>query len=106
MLVCPAAAPMILQPVHTPARHPFSAWQHSQTPRAGAHLRPRLTAIAIVSRLADLHPDQFDKKQPSIVQRLLRALRKNAAQRLIAATAAGEARRSRSHPGLWTARAM
>jgi hypothetical protein len=45
---------------------------------------PQLTAIAIVGRLADLYPDQFDKKQHSIVQRLLRALRKSATQRLIA----------------------
>jgi hypothetical protein len=49
---------------------------------------PQLTAIAILGRLADLHPDQFGKKQHSIVQRLLRALRKSAAQRLIVETAA------------------
>ena len=49
---------------------------------------PQLTAIAIVGRLAELDPDQFGKKQHSIVQRLLRALRKSAAQRLIAETAA------------------
>ena len=49
---------------------------------------PQLTAIAIVGRLAELHPGQFGKKQHSIVQRLLRALRKNAAQRLIAETVA------------------
>jgi hypothetical protein len=49
---------------------------------------PQLTDIAIVGRLADLHPDQFGKKQHSIVQRLLGALRKSAAQRLIAETAA------------------
>ena len=49
---------------------------------------PQLTAIAIIGRLADLHPDQFDKKQHSIVQRLLRAWRRTAAQRLIAETAA------------------
>src|ERR1700746_80382 len=48
---------------------------------------PTLTAVAIVGRLADLHPDQFGKKQHSIVQRLLRALRKSAAQRLIVETA-------------------
>jgi hypothetical protein len=48
---------------------------------------PQLTAIAIVGRLADLDPDQFGKKQHSIVQRLLRALRRSAAQRLIAETA-------------------
>jgi hypothetical protein len=49
---------------------------------------PQLTAIAIAGRLAELHPGQFGKKQHSIVQRLLRALRKSAAQRLIAETVA------------------
>ena len=44
---------------------------------------PQLTAIAIVGRLAERHPEQFGKKQHSIVQRLLRALRKSVAQRLI-----------------------
>ena len=48
---------------------------------------PQLTAIAIVGRLAKRHPEQFGKKQHSIVQRMLRALRKTAAQRLIAETA-------------------
>src|SRR6185369_2224248 len=32
-------------------------------------VEPQLTAIAIVDRLADLHPSQFGKKQHSIVQR-------------------------------------
>lgn len=49
---------------------------------------PQLTAIAIVGRLAELHSDQFGKKQHSIVPRLLRALRKSAAHRLIAAATA------------------
>lgn len=49
---------------------------------------PQLTAIAIVGRLAEHHPDQFDKKQHSIVQRLLRVLRKSAADRLIVETVA------------------
>ena len=49
---------------------------------------PKLTAIAIVGRLAELHPDQFGKKQHSIVQRLLRALRKSAARRFITEIAA------------------
>ena len=48
---------------------------------------PNLTAIAIVARLAERHPEQFGNKQHSIVQRLLRALRRSAAQRLIAETA-------------------
>jgi hypothetical protein len=38
--------------------------------------------------LADLHSSQFSKKQHSIVQRLLRVLRKSTAQRLIAETVA------------------
>ena len=49
---------------------------------------PQLTAIAIVGRLAERHPEQFGKKQHSTVQRLLRALRKTASQRPIAVTAA------------------
>ncbi len=49
---------------------------------------PQLTAMAIVGRLAERHPEQFGNKQHSIVQRLLRALRKISAQRLIAETAA------------------
>jgi Integrase core domain len=48
---------------------------------------PKLTAIAIVDRLANVHPDQFGKKQHSIVQRLLRALRRSTAQKLIAEAA-------------------
>jgi len=42
---------------------------------------PHLTAIAIVGRLTQLHPDQFGKKQHSIVQGRLRALRRSAPHR-------------------------
>jgi hypothetical protein len=66
---------------------------------------PQLTAIAIVGRLAERHPKQFGKKQHSTVQRLLRALRKTAAQRLIAETTA-EGCETIARPGLWTARAL
>ena len=45
---------------------------------------PQLTAIAIVGRLSEKHPDQFGTKQHSIVQRLLKALRKKAAEQLFA----------------------
>jgi hypothetical protein len=41
---------------------------------------PQLTAIAIVGRLSEKHPDQFGTKQHSIVQRLLKALRKKVAE--------------------------
>ena len=42
---------------------------------------PQLTALAIVGRLSERHPHQFGKKQHSIVQRLLKALRKKAAEK-------------------------
>jgi hypothetical protein len=45
---------------------------------------PQLTAIAIVGRLSEKHPDQFGTKQHSIVQRLLKALRKTAAGEIFA----------------------
>ena len=57
---------------------------------------PQLTALAIVGRLAQRDADQFGPKQHSIVQRLLKGLRRKAAERLIAATTtdAGEVRKS------------
>ena len=45
---------------------------------------PQLTALAIVCRLSGSHPEQFGTRQHSIVQRLLEALRKKAAEKLIA----------------------
>src|SRR3979409_1456918 len=47
---------------------------------------PQLTTLAIVGRLAQRDADQFGPKQHSIVQRLLKALRRKAAERIIAAT--------------------
>jgi hypothetical protein len=47
-------------------------------------VEPQLTALAIVGRLSERYPEQFCTKQHSIVQRLLRALRKKAADRLMA----------------------
>jgi hypothetical protein len=45
---------------------------------------PQLTALAILGRLIEKHPEQFGMKQHSIVQRLLKALRKKVAETLIA----------------------
>jgi hypothetical protein len=45
---------------------------------------PQLTALTIVGRLSERYPEQFCKKQHSIVQRLLKALRRKAAERWIA----------------------
>ena len=43
-----------------------------------------MTALAIVGRLNEKHPEQFGTRQHSIVQRLLKGLRKKAAEKLIA----------------------
>jgi hypothetical protein len=37
--------------------------------------QPQLTALAIVGRLSETHPEEFGTRRHSIVQRLLRALR-------------------------------
>ena len=49
---------------------------------------PQITALAIVCRLAAIDPATFGEQQHSIVQRLLRALRRSAAQRVIVQAAA------------------
>ena len=48
-------------------------------------VEPQLTALAIVGRLAERDPQQFGPRQQSIVQRLLRAIRRTATQQSIAA---------------------
>ena len=45
---------------------------------------PQLTALVIVGRLSETYPEQFCQKQHSIVQRLLKALRRKTAERLMA----------------------
>ena len=60
---------------------------------------PQLTALAIVARLAQRDADQFGPKQHSIVQRLLKGLRRKAAERLIAATTTGASEVRKSDPG-------
>ncbi len=62
---------------------------------------PQLTALAIVGRLAQRDADQFGPKQHSIVQRLLKALRRKAAERLIAATTTGAAEVRKSGRRSW-----
>lgn len=47
---------------------------------------PRLTALAILGRLAERCPEQFGPPQHTIVQRLLRSLRRKAAETIIPRT--------------------
>jgi len=46
-------------------------------------VQPQLTALAIVGRLATIDPSTFSDKQHSIVQRLLRSLRRKVADTTI-----------------------
>ena len=63
-------------------------------------VEPQLTALAIIGRLAQRDADQFGPKQHSIVQRLLKALRRKAAEQLIAATTTtADVQKSDTDPG-------
>ena len=61
--------------------------------------QPQLTALAIISRLGEKHPEEFGTKQHSIVQRLLRALRRKAAEQLVAQEPLGAAKPTTPLPG-------
>jgi hypothetical protein len=66
----------------TRVRMPSKLDPHIATIENWLVAEPQLTALAIVSRLSDKYPEQFGKKQHSIVQRLLKSLRNNAANKL------------------------
>jgi hypothetical protein len=62
--------------------------------------RPQLTALAIVGRLSENHPKEFGKRQHSIVQRLLRALRRKTGEQLVAEEPLGDATTAAPLPGV------
>jgi hypothetical protein len=82
----------------TRVRMPSMLDPHVATIEGWLTAEPQLTALAIVVRLSESHPHQFGKKQHSIVQRLLKALRRNAAEKLVA-EAAGAATVTAPPPG-------
>src|SRR3982074_1018749 len=71
----------------TRVRMPSKLDPHVATIRDWLAAEPQLTALTIVGRLSEKHPEQFGTKQHSIVQRLLKALRKTPAEKLLATTA-------------------
>jgi hypothetical protein len=72
----------------TRIRMPSKLDPHLATIAGWLAAEPQITALAIVQRLAAIDPDTFGDKQHSIVQRLLKMLRRKAAERVIAETAA------------------
>jgi hypothetical protein len=72
------------RPYKTRVRMPSKLDAHVATIEHWLAVEPQLTALAIVGRLSEKHPEQFGTKQHSTVQRLLKALRKEAAEKLVA----------------------
>src|SRR5258708_7852087 len=72
----------------TRMRMPSKLDPHLATIESWLAAEPQITALTIVRRLAAIDPDTFGDMQHSIVQRLLKALRRKAAQRVIAETTA------------------
>jgi hypothetical protein len=72
------------RPYKTRVRMPSKLDPHVATIEDWLAVEPQLTALTIVGRLSEKQPEQLGTKQHSIVQRLLKALRKKAAEKLIA----------------------
>ena len=62
--------------------------------------QPQLTALTIVGRLSEKYPEEFGTRQHSIVQRMLRTLRRKAAEQLVAQEPLGEVMTSAPWPGV------
>jgi len=83
----------------TRVRMPSKLDPHVATIADWLAAEPQLTALAIVGRLSEKHPEQFGTRQHSTVQRLLKALRKKTAERLIAREPPGAATTATPLPG-------
>src|SRR6202165_1734457 len=78
------------RPYKTRVRMPSKLDPHVATIGDWLAAEPQLTALAIVGRLTEKHPEHFGTRQHSIVQRLLRALRRKTAEQLVAADPPGD----------------
>lgn len=87
------------RPYKTRVRMPSKLDPHLAAIEALAE-QPQLTALAIVGRLSEKYPEEFGKRQHSIVQRLLRVLRRTAAERLVAQGPLGDAMTAAPLPGV------
>ena len=94
------------RPYKTRVRMPSKLDPHIAAIKGWLAEQPQLTALAIVGRLSENHPEEFGTRQHSIVQRLLRALRRKAAEQLVAEKPLGDTPTAAHRPGFWTARAM
>src|SRR6516165_7559372 len=79
------------RPYKTRVRMPSKLDPHIAAIEGWLAAQPQLTALAIVNRLREKHPEEFGTRQHSIVQRLLRALRRKTAEQLVAEMPLGSA---------------
>src|ERR1700736_1730419 len=87
------------RPYKTMVRIPSTLDPHIATIEGWLAAQPQLTALAIVGRLSERYPEQFGTRQHSIVQRLLRALRRKAAEQLVAQEPLGDTTTAAPWPG-------
>src|ERR1700736_3495004 len=87
------------RPYKTRVRMPSKLDPHIATIEDWLAAQPQLTALAIVGRLSEKYPEEFGTRQHSIVQRLLRALRRKAAEQLVAQEPPGDATTAAPLPG-------
>jgi hypothetical protein len=87
------------RPYKTRVRMPSKLDPHVVAIEGWLAEQPQLTALAIVGRLSAKDPEEFGTKQHSIVQRLLRALRRKAAAQLVAEEPLGDATTATPWPG-------
>jgi hypothetical protein len=83
----------------TRMRMPSKLDPHLATIDVWLAAEPAVTALAIVHRLAEIDPSTFGDKQHSIVQRLLRSLRRKAAETALAGATEQEATAAPEPPG-------
>lgn len=88
------------RPYKTRVRMPSKHDPHIAAIEGWLAEQPQLTALTIVGRLREKHPEEFGTRQHSIVQRLLRALRRKTAEQLVAEEPLGEATTAAPLPGV------
>ena len=88
------------RPYKTRVRMPSKLDPHIAAIEGWLAEQPQLTALAIVGRLSEKYPEEFGTGQHSIVQRLLRALRRKAAEQLVAQGPLSDATTAAPLPGV------
>jgi hypothetical protein len=87
-------------PYKTRVRMPSKLDPHIAAIESWLAEQPQLTALAILGRLSENHPEEFGTRQHSIVQRLLRALRQKTAEQLVAEQPLADATTAAPSPGI------